>query len=80
MFTFSRDSSKAFVRVDTGLKTSDNYETPIFPFAWECGGEWQAILLVRHLWKKLSEWRIALREEAYRQGWADAKAKRAKQY
>lgn len=80
MFTFSRDGSKCQARVDTGLRESDGYAKPIFPFTWECSHEWVAILLVRHLWTRFHEWQRTIRAKSYQQGWADAKAKRAKQY
>ena len=80
MFKFQRDGTKCQARVDTGLKESDGYAKPIFPFTWECGNEWTAILLVRHMFERLSVWYNNIREEAYRQGWADAKAKRVKVY
>jgi hypothetical protein len=80
MFVFQRDGTKCQVRVDTGLKESDRYPTPIFPHVWECGNEWTAILLVKHLWKRFHEWKTTIRTESYRQGWADAKAKRTKLY
>lgn len=80
MFTFGRNGATATVQVNTGLKESDGYATPVFHFGWACGSDWAAILLMHRLWERLDVWKDTLRAESYRRGWADAKAKRAKQY
>lgn len=49
-----------------------------FWFQFPAGSRWAAKLLVNHIARTLFERMKALRAEAYAEGWADAKAKRAK--
>lgn len=49
-----------------------------FTFTADAGSEWTASLLVSRILDRLDQNMTSVRENAYRQGWKDAKAKRAK--
>lgn len=52
---------------------------PTFTWRWSAGSEWAATLLLDAIRKQLASEMLAIREQAYKEGWRDAKAKRAKQ-
>lgn len=72
MIKIYRKKTYVFVEVDTNLDW-------VVPFKWVQSSELDAVLLERHLRDELYSRVEAIREEAYNQGWKDAKAKRKKQ-
>ena len=60
--------------VDTGLSV----EKPVLAFTWECGNQYSAELLKRHLTKSLGNFLESIRRKAYETGWKDARSKKRK--
>ena len=75
MVTFDRENEKVVAKVDLDVPT---YERRIYWFHWNACNKIYAGLLVAALQAQMGDRLAKLREEAYGQGWADAKAKRAK--
>ena len=75
MITLTRDGTKVVLRFDTTVQV----DRPAILFTWNAGTELFAALLTRQVASDLSDAMVAARREAYNQGWADAKSKRAKQ-
>lgn len=76
MLAIVRDNSDVIVKLDLHVPT---YETRVFGFTFKCGNEVYAGLLTQAMREAVSDALMAARKQAYDQGWADAKAKRAKQ-
>ena len=72
----------AITRKDTkvilGFGTTVDVPKSALAFEWNAGSELYAALLAARIASDLSEAVGAARREAYNQGWADAKSKRAK--
>lgn len=74
MIEITRDQKEVVLKVETGLEPKAN----VFLFKWNCNDECYATLLRDHMHERLNRKLAAIREEAYLQGWKDAKAKTAK--
>jgi DNA-binding NtrC family response regulator len=72
MFKISRNGTWLQIIPEAGTGTPD----PLL--SWNCNSELLAELLVSHLRRRLGNKISEARQEAYAQGWKDAKAKRAK--
>lgn len=75
MIRFKRDGTGVNIEIDA---TVPNWDARVFTMRFEAGVEWAAGLLAQlfkdTLWNRLK----SIREKAYARGWADAKAKRAR--
>ena len=69
-----RDGSQVQIRVETRLNGGT-----VFPLSFETGRAYVADLLLRYFSDLLTHRMKDIRADAYAQGWADAKAKRAKE-
>ena len=69
-----KDCTTVICRVNTGL----DIELPVLLFTWECGSQYAAALLVKHLQENLHEMIEQCHRNGYNQGWQDAKAKKRK--
>lgn len=72
MIAITRDGTKLRVEITGGNEVGGS----MFGLTWEAGTEWAARLLVWHLGARLSDQLTAIRQEAYANGWKDAKAKK----
>lgn len=66
-------ASKTQLKVEVNPGLSDNKVMYLY---WECGSDWYAELLRSQVDEKLRTTLQKIREEAYNEGWGDAKKKR----
>ena len=71
MFEFKRDGTKVELTVDSGL-TDKKWR---LGFSRDCGKEFYAELLMRHLDKKFYDELEAIRKDAYEAGYRDGRSK-----
>lgn len=74
MIQFTIDGKDLLVRIESELPPKEN----VYLLRWNTADACYANLLGDHLRSKLNNKLRAIREEAYEQGWKDAKAKRKK--
>ncbi len=73
MIKFYRDGTQIKVAINAGM-----LDQKVMNLYWDCGHDWFAEMLLRKLEEELSGTLRSMREDYYRQGWKDAKAKRSK--
>ena len=80
MLQVYRDNSKVAIAIDTNLSVDcEGLKGAILRFSFECGQPYLADSLTRYIRRLLEDNVARVRKNAYNEGWADAKAKRAKQ-
>lgn len=75
MFRFSREGTKVKIVINAAVPHDTSRD---FYCYWDAGSEWAAGLLVELFSNTFKKRGVASRQDAYNQGWADAKAKRQK--
>ena len=76
MIEIVRDKEEVQLRVTLHIPY---YETRVFSFKFNCSSECYAGLLAHHISKTLGRLLQGIRANAYNKGYADGKAKRAKE-
>lgn len=69
--TFSRDGTKAVAHVELAIP---NYDSRVFPMAFDCGTEVYAGLLVEAMRRSLDSELETIRRDEYESGWKDKAA------
>lgn len=75
MISFKRMDCSAVASIDILVPY---YNERSFPMSFDCGNEAYAGLLVRAMVNRMEAKLKAIRDEAYEQGWKDAKSNKAR--
>lgn len=74
MIKIWKNGTQIKLEVDPGMS-----DKKVMYFYWECGTEWYSELLRKQLDERLWASLKKIREDAYNDGWKDAKAKKMRQ-
>lgn len=78
MLSVTRDKKTVRINIDTDLPYSDGEHSVRMQFDCECDETYSAELLLRYIRNRIQNAVSTAREDAYNQGWSDAKKRLTK--